>query len=151
MLLFVMAKSRCVKTQFTKTILCAGTMQDYLIILSRTITGTEPGVSIQPTETFTPLDDPAGYLEGVKPVQRWNGVSVEDQSASNFTHVAYIPYDPVIYKSDVGTLYVKKPGDTADLDRLFKLKGINNWGEQDEYLQLTLAETGFDEKEGAHG
>ena len=146
-----MPKSRCIKTQFNRVVLCAGTMQDYLIILSRAIAGTEPGLSNQPGEVFTQIDNPAGYIEASKPTPRWNGVSTADQSAPNFTHVAYIPFDPDIYKLDVGTLFVKKPGDTSDLDRLFKLKGINNWGEQDEYLQLTLAETGFNDLAGAHG
>jgi len=146
-----MAKNRCVRTQFNKEILCAGTMNDYLLILSRAITGTEPGQSIQASETFTQIVDYAGYLEASKPTQRWNGVSMEDQSAPNYTHVCYIPFDPVTYKLDVGKLFVKKQGDTSDLDRLFKLKSINNFGEQDEYLQLRLAETGFAELDGSHG
>ena len=38
---------------------------------------------------------------------------------------------------------------TRDRARYFKLKGITNWGEQDEYLQLQLAETGFSDLKAA--
>ena len=132
--------SRCVKTQFEKIILCAGTMNDYIEILSRVQKGTEIGGSPEATEDFTTVIDFAGVLEAVKSSRRFNGVSMADQSAPNFTHASYIPFDPDVYELDINTLFVKI---TRDKARYFKLKGITNWGEQDEYLQLQIAETGF--------
>lgn len=139
---------RCVKTQFDREILCAGTMTDYLQIYSRAIKGTEPGKEIQPGEDFTLQDDFAGYIEAKKDTPRWSGVSTEDQSANNFTHAGYIPFDQDIYELDVNRFFVKKPGTR---DRYFKLKGITNYGEQDEYLQLKLAETGFTDLKASEG
>lgn len=143
-----MPKNRCVKTQFDRQILCAGTMTDYVEILSRAIQGTEPGLSTQAEPDFSAIAQYAGYLEAVKNTPRWNGVSVEDQSAFNFTHAGYIPFDQTIYELDINTFYVKI---TRQRARYFKLKGIMNWGEQDEYLQLQLAETGFADLKAAHG
>lgn len=139
---------RCVKTQFDKEILCAGTMTDWIEILSREIQGTEPGGSTQPTETFTAIVSYPGYLEAMKYTPRWDGVSTVDQSADNFTHVAYIPFDQDVYELDVNKLYVKRSGTR---DRYFKLKGIKDYGERDTYLQLQLAETGFTDLEASHG
>ena len=132
--------SRCVKTQFDKIILCAGTMNDYIEILSRVQKGTEIGGSPEAAEDFTIVIDYAGVLEAVKSTKRFNGVSMEDQSAPNFTHASYIPFDQDVYELDINTFFVKI---TRDKSRYFKLKGITNWGEQDEYLQMQLAETGF--------
>lgn len=132
--------SRCVKTQFTRVILCAGTMNDFIEVLSRVQQGTEIGESSESTEEFTTVDDFAGYLEPVKATRRWNGVSMEDQSSPNFTHVAYIPFDQDTYELDINTFFVRI---TRAKPRYFKLKGIVNYSEQDEYLQLQLAETGF--------
>jgi len=141
-----MAKNRCVKTQFDKEILCAGTMTDLIEILSRAIQGTEPGLSADPTEAFTPIVSYAGYLEEKKFTPRWDGVSTEDQSAGNFTHVAYVPYDQTVYELDINTLFVRI---TDTRNKLYKLKGIKEYG--DYYIQLQLAETGFEDLTAAEG
>ncbi len=131
---------KCIKTQFSRVILCAGTMNDYIEVLSRVQKGTEIGGNNESSEEFTTVDDFAGYLEPVKATRRFNGVSLEDQSAPNFTHACYIPFDQDVYELDINTFFVRI---TRDRPRYFKLKGIINYGEQDEYLQLQLAETGF--------
>lgn len=132
--------SRCVKTQFSRVVLCAGSMNDFIEILSREQQVTEIDGGNESDQDFTSVTDFAGYFEPVKATRRFNGVSMEDQSAPNFTHVCYIPYDPDVYELDINTFFVKI---TRDKSRYFKLKGIINYGEQDEYLQLQLAGTGF--------
>lgn len=138
--------SRCVKTQFSRVILCAGTMNDYIEVLSRAQKGTSIGGSNEATQDFTSEADFAGYLEAVKATRRFHGVSMEDQSAPNYTHVGYIPFDQDVYELDINTFFVRI---TRDKPRYFKLKGIINFGEQDEYLQLQLAETGFTDLEAS--
>lgn len=139
---------RCVKTQFDRQILCAGTMTDLVEIIERDQVGTQPGEALESTPTFTTVVDFAGYLEATKATRRFNGVSMEDQSAPNFTHAGYIPFDQTVYELDVNKFFVKL---TRDRSRYFKLKAVRNWGEQDEYLQLNLAETGFTDLLAATG
>lgn len=135
---------RCVKTQFKRTVLCAGTMVDYIEILNREQQGTTIGGESESKQGFTAVDDFAGYLEASKPTRRFDGVSMSDQSSPSYTHAGYIPYDQDIYELDVNTLFVRI---TRDKPRLFKLKAIENYDEQDMYLMLQLSETGFEEKE----
>ena len=144
----VTKKGRCVKTQFNKEILCAGSMQDLVEVLKRVQGTTEVGESIESSEIFTLVADFAGYLEASKATRRFNGVSMEDQSAPNFTHAGYIPFDQDVYELDVNSFFVRL---TRDRSRYFKLKAIKNFGEQDEYLQLQLAETGFDDIKASFG
>lgn len=135
-----MQKGRCVKTQFDRVILCAGTMNDLVEIFVRVQGTTEPGLNIQSDEGMTALSQFAGYLEAAKFTPRFNGVNTQDQSTPAFTHAGYIPFDQDTYELDINTFYVKL---TKTRSRYFKLKGIKNYGEQDEYLQLQLSETGF--------
>lgn len=143
-----MSKPKCIKTQFEKIVLCAGAMTEVVAIYRREIQGTQPGLSIQAEPKFTLVIQYPGTFEAVKDTPRWNGVSVEDQSALNFTHAAYIPFDQDVYELDINTFFVKI---TRTRDRYFKLKGIMDWGEQEEYLQLKLAETGFVDLKATHG
>lgn len=144
-------RGRCIYTSFTKTILCAGTMRDLVEILRREIKGIEPGLRTQAEEVFTSVYRGAGYFEGmtmIRPTVRFDGVATADSAGTDFTHFAYIPYDQDIYELDTGSLFVRM-GNVRQ--RLFKLKGIINYGEEDTYLQLKLNETGFENLEAAHG
>lgn len=144
----VSKKGRCVKTQFNREILCAGTMNDLVEIFVRVQGTTEPGQDIQTDENMTADKQFAGYLEAAKFTPRFNGVSTQDQSTPAFTHAGYIPFDQDTYELDINTFYVKL---TRTRSRYFKLKGIKNFGEQDEYLQLQLSETGFSDLLAAKG
>ena len=146
----IIKKGRCVKTQFERKILCAGTLQDLIRIQRREIKGTNPGQSTQAGFTFTDVARMAGCLEQYlsRNSRRFDGVSTEDSAGPAFTHEAYITFDQEVYELDYNTLYVRYEGKR---DRLFKLKGIVNYGEQDEWLQLHLQETGFADREAAQG
>lgn len=141
-------KGRCVYTQFDKKILCAGSLNKILRIQERTEGRTNPGDDGNPSPVFTLIDDPIGELEAVKYTRRFDGVSMEDQSADNFTHVGYIPFDQDIYELDVNTMFVEIE---ATRNRRFKLKGIQDYDEEGQWLQLKLAETGFSDLDGAKG
>lgn len=126
---------RCVKTLFERQILCSGTMTDYVMIKRREIQGTTPNTT-QADEELTLVADFMGHLEARKPTQRFDGVTISDR----VTHVVYIPYDQDIYELDYNTLWVEIE---QTRNKNYKMDGIMNLGEQDEYLALFLIERGF--------
>jgi len=134
---------RCVKTMFTRQILCAGTMDNYIKILERKqVGGGFNGPDI--TETFTAVFEFMGKLEIINPTARFNGVNIGD----NITHIIYIPFDQAIYELDINTLFVEIE---RQKNRRFKLLSISNLDEQDTYLALYCKETGFVDKEAING
>lgn len=141
-------RGRCVYTQFDKQILCAGTLDKLFRIQSRVQSGSQPGQTGNPIETFTTVSEIEGKLEAVKYTQRFAGVATEDQSQPNFTHVGYISYDQTLYELDLNTFYVETEGQR---NRRFKLKGIQDYDEESQWMQLQLAETGFSDLDGASG
>ncbi len=138
-----MTKNRCTKTIFDRKVLCAGTMTDYVTIQRREITGTTPNNPVG-SETLTNVVDYFGYLEAIKPTQRFNGINI----SGNTTHLVYIPFDQSTYELDVNTLFVL---DSKTRPRLYKLLSIENYGEQDEYLILYCKENGFADIEANEG
>jgi len=144
-------KGRCVYTMFDKETLCAGTLDDILTVKTRTQQGTNPGHTYQPSEQFTTVGVYDGYLERVRPTRRWNGVSMVDQSAENYTHVGYIAYDDTVYELDINRCYVEVEGPSGKTRR-FKLKyAPEAYGTDDEWMILRLAETGFTENAASEG
>ena len=136
---------------FDKEILCAGTLDDILTVKVRAQQGTNPGQTYEPGEVFTTVDTFDGYLERVRPTRRWDGVSMVDQSAENYTHVSYIAYDDTVYELDVNKCYIETPGPSGKVRR-FKLKyAPETYGTDDEWMILKVAETGFIENEAAVG
>lgn len=139
---------RCIKTQFDRVILCAGTMTDWIEIVKRELQTTEPGYNGD-KQLFTSVVNYPGRLEAVKYVPRFDGVNVMDMGSRSFTHVIYIPFDQTVYELDLNTLYVKL---TRTRDRLFKLTGgIKDVDEQEQWLELALMETGFSDLEATEG
>lgn len=127
--------NRCIKTIFDRQILCAGTMTDFVLIKRRAIQGTTPNTT-QATEAFTDVADFMGHLEVRNPTKRFDGVVISDK----VTHVVYIPYDQDIYEEDYNTLWVEVE---QTRNKNYKMDGVLNVGEQDEYLALFLVERGF--------
>lgn len=138
---------RCLKTQFDKVILCAGTMNTYVEILSRELQPTSINNDTT-VEEFSDIAQFLGYIEETKSTPRWNGVSTHDQSGPATTHAAYIPFDQTVYELDINKLYIRISGTR---NRLLKLKGIKNYDEEDKYILMYLDETGFEDLAGAHG
>jgi hypothetical protein len=137
---------KCVFTEFSKQILCAGTMKDYCMIISRTLQPSNPD-ELTMIETLTDVLGVFGKLEDTRPVKRFDGVNYS--SNSSLTHLFYIPYSQAVYEMDVNTLFLRRKAKTnfaSAKDRYYKLVGIRNYGEQDEYLILELKETGFSDK-----
>ena len=134
----------CIKTQYTKQIICAGAMKDFIEILSRTMAGTNPGQTNQSKPSFTTVADFAGLLEAVRATPRMEGVNPEDSN----THVCYIPYDQTVFKMDKNKFFIRI---TRTRTRLFKFSGVIDWGEQEQWLQIKLKETGFEDLEAASG
>lgn len=136
---------RCTKTMFDRIILCSGTMTDYMSIKKREQQGTSPDPDdTSATEKFTTVENYMGYIEAIKPTARYDGVHID----STITHIAYIPFDQTTYELDLNTLFVDLE---RQRNRFFKLKRIMNYGEQDEYLALSLTETGFTDLQAAEG
>jgi hypothetical protein len=135
---------RCEKTLFTRQILTAGTMKDYCTIISRDLQPSSPD-SIENIEVMTDIMGMDGKLEDISFVTRFDGVNI----ANGATHLYYIPYQQSIYELDINNLFVRrkcKVGLPKDKDRYYKMLGIRNYGEQDQYNILQLKETGFTNK-----
>lgn len=135
---------KCIKTQFTRQILCAGMMRDFIEIYSREMQRTNPGQETQAKPDFTAVSDFAGYLEAVRDTPRMEGVNPADVN----THVCYIPYDQTVFELDRNKFFIKI---SRTRDRWFKFTGVIDWGEQEEYLQIKLKETGFTDLEASGG
>lgn len=135
---------RCIKTQYTKKILCVGAMKDFIEVFSRTMQGTNLGQTIQSTPLFTPISDFAGLLEAVRATPRMEGVN----PSSSDTHVCYIPYDQTVFEMDKNRFFIRI---TRTRSRWFKFTGVIDWGEQEQYLQIRLTETGFTDLEASGG
>ncbi len=133
--------NRCIKTVFTRTILCAGTMQDYIKIVRREYSGSDVNETVT-QETFTTVDEFMGYLEVRNPTQRFDGVNI----ASNITHIVYIPFDQTVYELDRNTLFVELE---KIRNRYLKLVAVEDFHEQEDYLALYCTESGFTDLEGA--
>lgn len=134
----------CIKTQYSRKIICAGAMKDFIEIYSRTMSGTNPGGETQSKPTFTPVADFAGMFEAVRETPRMQGINPEDTK----THVCYIPFDQTVFELDRNKHFIKI---SRTRDRYFKFTGVADWGEQEEYLQIKLKETGFTDLEAASG
>lgn len=134
----------CIKTQYTRQIICAGAMKDFIEINSRSMPGTNPGKTIQSEPTFTKIIDFAGLLEAVRATPRMEGVN----TSSSDTHVCYIPYDQTVFELDKNEFFIKI---TRTRSRYFKFTAVMDWGEQEEYLQIRLTETGFSDLEASRG
>lgn len=135
---------KCIKTQFSRKILCAGSMKDYIEIYSREIIGTNPGEDEQPDPTFSAVSDFAGYLEAVRETHRQEGINTSESN----THVCYIPYDQTVFEMDANKFFIKI---SRTRERWFKFTGVTDWGEQEEYLQIKLKETGFSDLGASNG
>ena len=133
----------CVKTQFSRKILCAGTMRDAVEIYENVLGPPDVG-STTPTTSKTVVAQYMGHLEEVNPVIRFDGVSVDTRAPGDkHTHVIYMPYDDTVYRLDTNKLWAQ----VNDRDELYKLTKIKRY--HDEYLQLYVQETGFDTNQGA--
>lgn len=106
--------------------------------------GTNPGKTIQSKPVFTPVSDFAGILEAVRAVPRMEGVN----PSTSDTHVCYIPFDQTVFEMDKNKFFIKI---TRTRPRWFKFAAIVDWGEQEEYLQIRLNETGFTDLEASGG
>ena len=126
---------KCVKTIFSKQILCAGSMCNYIKVLNRTQT---PGgwESNTPIETFEIKYTMMGYIEAIKPTSRFNGINIAD----GITHLVYLPFEQTIYELDRNSLYIEIE---RQKNRRFKLEQIEDYGEQGNYLVLYCRELGF--------
>ena len=132
----------CNKTLFTKEILCSGSMNDYVTIYSRSIKGTSPDEYVA-SETLTTVWSVFGKMEAISPTFRFDGVNI----SKGTTHLCYLPYDETIETMDQNTLWLGKQGRVnSTKSKYYKMLGIKNFGEQDEYLILFLQETGFTDK-----
>lgn len=134
----------CIKTQYTRQIICASAMKDFIEILSRSMPGTNPGKTIQSEPTFTPVIDFAGLLEAVRATPRMEGINSSDAD----THVVYIPYDQTVFEMDKNKFFIKI---ARTRSRYFKFTAVMDWGEQEQYLQIRVTETGFDDLKASHG
>lgn len=134
----------CIKTQYSRKIICAGAMKDYIEIYSRTMAGTNPGQTIQSKPSFTSASDFAGLLEAVRATPRFEGVN----PVSTDTHVCYIPYDQTVFEMDKNKFFIKI---TRTRSRWFKFTAVMDWGEQEQYMQIRLNETGFTDLEASGG
>jgi hypothetical protein len=130
----------CKRKSFERNILTVGEMRNFVHIQQRAIQNTGYNDS-QPTEKFIDIWQTFSKLVDLKDVSRFAGVVI-DQS---MTHACYIPYYAKIYELDINTLFLKKSGTFYAKDKLYKLKTIRNYGEQDEYMILFLEERGFTE------
>jgi hypothetical protein len=119
-------------------------MKDYIEIYSRAMPGTNPGKTIQSKPVFSPVIDYAGILEAVRATPRQEGVNPSDAD----THVCYIPYDQTVFEMDKNKFFIKI---TRSRSRRFKFTAVMDWGEQEEYLQIRLKETGFTDLEASGG
>ena len=136
---------RCVKTIFDRKILCAGTMTDYMTIKKREQQGTGPDSNdISSKAVFTDILNQMGYLEAIRPTTRFDGVYIDRAT----THIAYVSFDQTVYELDVNSLFIDLE---RNRNRLFKMQKIMNYGEQDEYLAISLSETGFTDLQAAEG
>ena len=134
-------RKRCIKTIFSRTILCAGTMTDYVMIKKRELEGS--GVNETTiNEGFTDIAQYMGYVEDRLPVKRFDGVSISDE----ITHIIYIPYEQAVYELDRGSLFVDFE---CTRNRRFTLLAINPY--QEDYIALYCRETGFSDLEAANG
>ena len=118
-------------------------MKDFIEIYTRTIPGSNPGKD-QPDPEFTLVSDFAGILEAVRATPRQEGVNSSDSD----THVCYIPYDQTIFEMDKNKFFIQI---TRTRSRRFKFTAVMDWGEQEQYLQLRLNETGFTDLEASGG
>ena len=133
---------KCVKTYFSRKILCAGAMSDFIKIQNRELTA--GGYDSEPQEIFTNVLNMNGNIEEVKPTDRFNGVNVAD----GITHIVYVPFEQSIYELDINTLFVELE---RSKNRRFKMLSVGNLGEQDQYMALYCKETGFVDKEATAG
>ena len=130
----------CTKTRYDRKILCAGAMTHYLDIYKHEAATTDFG-SLQANPTKTKITSMFGYFEAVKPSLRFDGVVIDDKT----THLFYIAFDQTIYELDVNKLFCLKYNPARN--RIFKLSNIENYGERDQWLMLSLEEQGFADKE----
>jgi len=119
-------------------------MRDYIEIKSRSMSGTNPGQTTQSEASFTAVADFAGILEAVRATPRQEGVNPSNAD----THVCYIPYDQTIFELDKNKHFIDI---TRTRPRRFKFTAVMDWGEQEEYLQIRLNETGFTDLEASGG
>ena len=119
-------------------------MKDFIEIYSREMPGTNPGKTIQSKPVFTPVSDFAGMFEAVGATPRMEGVN----PSSSDTHVCYIPYDQTVFEMDKNKFFIKI---TSTRSRWFKFTAVMDWGEQEQYLQIRLNETGFVDLEASGG
>ena len=134
----------CIKTQYSIQIICAGAIKDFIEILSLTKDGTNPGKTNQSKPSFSSVIDFAGLLEAVRHTSRMEGVNPTDAD----THVCYIPYDQTVFEMDKNKFFIRI---TRSRPRLFKFSGVIDWGEQEQWLQIKLKETGFTDLEASSG
>lgn len=135
----------CTKTRYNKIVLCAGSMTDCIEIVKRVSGTTEPGEAIQATPTFELVAAMPGLAEDVAGVARFDGINIEDGK----THVVYISFDPEIYQLDRNVLFIRIDSDYQE--RYFKMLKIKNYGEQNQYIEIDLKETGFTDLEASKG
>jgi len=133
--------TRCTKTIFSRTILCAGTMTDYIMIKSRV----QQGSGVDETDishTFTNIANYMGYLEDRNPVQRFDGIVIGD----NVTHIIYIPYEQEVYELDKNTIFIEVE---STRNKYYKPLSMIEYNEQ--YLAFYCMETGFTDLVAAEG
>jgi len=130
----------CVRTMFSKKIICAGAMSEVITILRREIMSNSFD-DVEPTEQLTNIYTSMGMIEEKRPTNRFDNVSIDD----NVTHVFYITYDYDVYRLDRNSLFIEFN------DRYFKMLSVMNYGESDKYIALFCKETGFTDAEAALG
>jgi hypothetical protein len=128
---------------FSRKIVITGDQRNYVHILQRVLNETTIG-QIEPTVSFTEIWACFAKIETIKPTVRFDGVTIEDMP----THICILPFYQVVFDLDLNTLFIK---DDKTVPRYYKLKSIEDIGNQNQFIEIYMKETGRTEQEAAQG
>jgi len=133
----------CKKLNLVRTQICTGDLDKYIGIYLRTLLPAEAGSGGEPIESFTLIKNVWAGIETPSPLERFNGITINDRISNLTTHVFYIYYDSSLPDLETGNHFVKWNDDN------FRILSVKNNDEQDQFIMIFATNRGDDDLEAS--
>lgn len=129
--------SICKKINIPRSSICTGDLDKYIGIYIRT-TGLEGAEDDYPQVVFALIKNVWAGIVTPSPMERFNGITVNDRISNLVTHIFYINYDSSLPDLETGNHFIKYNNDD------YKVLSVMNNNEQNQFIMIYTTNRGDD-------
>ena len=123
-----------------KDIAVAGGMSQVFYLKQRTLPVTQFDETSPTQAAFVTVLTIMGKVEVKKNTPRFDGVTIRNEQ----THIGYTTWDTTVFKLDINSLFIEVEYSYGN--KQYKVLAIQDYSEQNKFIEYSLKETGFIDK-----